>query len=85
MNSSKPPPCISESKEFEDGLVSMIESIHFRETKNSFHNIVKCNKKKTKNDNHLLVPFDKTSNFYRVKKEKSKHYSVKAYKVSVKK
>ena len=63
----------------------MIESIHFRETKNSFQNKLKCNINKINNDNHLFVSSDTTSNFYRIKLRTTKHKSVKAYKMSIKK
>ena len=58
--STKPPPIIPELKEFENDLVDLIQNIKFRHVPNHFQN-------KLRKDINLIIPADKTNNYYRVK------------------
>ena len=69
FNSTRPPPHILELKTFEEGLASMITNIKFRRTKNHFQYKLRNNIKKINNDNHLFIPADKTSDFYKLSKD----------------
>ena len=69
FNSTRPPPFIPELKEFEDGLTSIIEKIKFRKVNNTFQQKLRKDITKIKNDNHLLIPADKTNNYYKLNSE----------------
>ena len=69
FNSTRPPSHIPELKNFEEGLTSMITNIKFRRTKNHFQNKLRNDIKRINNDNHLFIPADKTSNFYKLSKD----------------
>ena len=69
FNSTRPPPFIPELKEFEDGLTSIIEKIKFRKVNNTFQQKLRKDITKIKYYNHLLIPADKTNNYYKLKSE----------------
>ena len=71
FNSTRPPPHIPELKNFEEGLASMITNIKFRRTKNHFQYKLRDDIKKSNNDNHLFIPADKTSNFYKLSRDQN--------------
>ena len=47
----------------------MNTNIKFRRTKNHFKNKLRSDIKKINNDNHLFIPADKTSKFYKLSKD----------------
>ena len=47
----------------------MITNIKFRRTKNHFQNKLRNDIKRINKDNHLFIPADKTSNFYKLSKD----------------
>ena len=66
---NKTAPFVPELKEFEDGLTSIIEKIKFRKVYNTFQQKLRKDITKIKNDNHLLIPADKTNNYYKFNSE----------------
>ena len=53
---------ISELKDFEEGLLSLIESIKFREMNNNVQKVLRNGMKRIQKNKVLLVPADKTTN-----------------------
>ena len=66
FSSTKNLPAIDELKEFEDGMLSIIQSIKFKLTNNTFLNDLRNDVNRMKSDTKLFVPADKTSNFYKM-------------------
>ena len=64
---------------FEGGLTSIIEKIKFRKVNNTFQQKLRKDITKIKNDNHLLIPADKTNNYYKLKSEQYETLLIKAY------
>ena len=62
-------PVLAELKDFEEGLVNMIQNVKFREVRNKFQQQLKSDLIKINKDDHLYVPADKTNNYYCVKLE----------------
>ncbi|GFR95821.1 hypothetical protein ElyMa_002704600 [Elysia marginata] len=68
FNSSNPPPAIQELKEFENELTELMSNIKFKKASiSSFQKRLKKDIDNIKKDDHLYVPADKSSNFYRLK------------------
>lgn len=67
FKSTKSPPNIAELKEFEDGLTKIIQNIEFHHTANKFQKKLSTDIDKINIEDTLLVPADKTTNFYKVK------------------
>ena len=65
--STKPSPIIQELKEFENDLVDLIQNIKFRHVPSHFQNKLQKDLNHIKKDDHLYIPADKTSNYYRIK------------------
>ena len=82
FNSTRPPHFIPELKEFEDGLTSIIEKIKFRKVYNTFQQKLRKDITKIKNDNHLLIPADKTNNYYKLNSEQYETLLNKSYRKS---
>ncbi|XP_072050354.1 uncharacterized protein [Amphiura filiformis] len=66
---TKPPPQVPELKEFEDGMLNIIQNVEFRNVNKPFQKQLSKDIKNIKEDEHLFVPADKTTNFYKVKPE----------------
>ena len=64
--SKKSPPPIHELRDFEHGLTEIIDSIKFRNVENTFQKKLKSDVNRIKNSDELLVPADKTNNFYKL-------------------
>ena len=69
FNSTKSPPFIPELKEFENGLALLIENIKFRKFDNEFQKVLRSDLIKIKREKKLLIPADKTSNYYKLSSE----------------
>ena len=69
FNSSRSPPKIPELNQFEDGLLNMIQNIEFKNKTSAFQHKLSKDVKDINKDNLLLIPADKTTNFYKVKPE----------------
>ena len=69
FKSTKPAPLIPELKEFEDGLLNIIQNINFRQTNDVFQKKLKEDITAIKNDNRVYVKADKTNNFYKITPE----------------
>ncbi|GFO49153.1 hypothetical protein PoB_007565800 [Plakobranchus ocellatus] len=53
-------------KEFEEGLINIIESVKFKHVRNSFQSKLKADINKIKQDKQLYIPTDKTNNYYKL-------------------
>ncbi|OOZ57026.1 hypothetical protein, partial [Solemya velum gill symbiont] len=68
FNSRKTPPQIQEMTKFENRLINMIENVKTRNINCHFQKQLSSDiKTKIKNCNDLLIPADKTTNFYKMK------------------
>lgn len=66
FKSTKSPPQIPELKEFEDGMLDLVRNIRFRYTSNDFLRGISSDLSNIQQDNRLLIPADKTTNFYKL-------------------
>lgn len=66
FNSRKTPPQIDEMIKFEDDLLQLIGNIKFRKTNCRFQSNLQKDIRKIKNSDHLLIPADKTNNYYKL-------------------
>ena len=66
FKSTKNPPPIEELKDFEDDMCKMIQSVKFKQVNNPFLNKLKEDTDRIKNELKLLIPADKTTNFYKL-------------------
>lgn len=69
FTSTRTPPQIKELKQLEDGLLKIVQNIEFKQANKPFQAQLHKDIDKTKSDKRLLVPADKTTNFYKVKPE----------------
>lgn len=71
FKSTKNPPPIDELKDFEDGMMNIIQATKFKPVNNKFLNNLNKDVKHIKNDSSkLLIPADKTTNFYKLEPQK---------------
>ncbi len=68
FKSAKNPPPIDELKEFEDGMLHMIQSTKFKTVNNPFLNKLGDDTKRIKDETKLLIAADKTTNFYKLER-----------------
>ena len=68
FKSSNAPPTIPELKTLEDKLYNLIKEIEFRDHKNPFQNRLKHDVEKIKCEENVLIKADKTTNYYKMKK-----------------
>ena len=66
FKSSKSPPSIPQLKPFEEDLLKLIENIKFRKVHSPLQDQLKEDSKKIRSNKNLLVPADKTNNYYSV-------------------
>ena len=65
FKSRNSPPQIHELIPFEEDMTRLIQNIQFKDTKSSIQKKLNCDiKNKIKKPNTLLIPADKTTNFY---------------------
>ena len=64
--STKSPPSIDEPKEFEDSMLRMIQSVKFKHVNNTFLNKLKEDTDLLRKEPKLIIPADKTTNFYKL-------------------
>ena len=69
FRSTRPTPVITELKEFEDGMLNIVQNIKFRSTTSPLQREMEGDIKRIQTDKYLYVPADKTSNFYKVSPE----------------
>ena len=70
FNSTAASPHVKELKEFEDKLGDMINNIKQKDYKNSFQIKLKNDTQNIARENKLIIPADKTHNFYKVDEAK---------------
>ena len=66
FNSTKSPPKIPELKELEDGMMTLIQNIEFKNTDSRFQKQLSKDTDDIKKSDRLLIAADKTTNFYKV-------------------
>jgi hypothetical protein len=66
FNSTKSPPYIPELKQFEDGMLDIVQNIEFLSTSKPFQNQLRKDRQNIRNDSNLFVAADKTTNFYKL-------------------
>ena len=65
FKSRNSPPRINELIPFEDGMLNLIQNIEFKDVKCNFQNEMNSDiKNKIKKPDRLLIPADKTTNYY---------------------
>ncbi|KAJ8029045.1 hypothetical protein HOLleu_28339 [Holothuria leucospilota] len=69
FRSTKAPPQIPELKEFEDGMMSLIQNIKFNNNHKPFQTQLQTDTNKIKTDTSVYVAADKTNNFYKLQPE----------------
>ena len=69
FKSKRCPPTIPDMKDFEKDLSTMIENIKFKNASSDFQSKLKEDIKRINESEKLIVPADKTQNFYKVSKE----------------
>ena len=70
LKSIKSPEAIPELKNFENDLINMAQNIEFRQYENNLQKNLKNICEKMEREPKLIVPADKTSNFYKLDTEK---------------
>ena len=85
FKSTKSPPFIPELKEFEDGLALLIENIKFRKFDNEFQKLLINDLNKIKREKKLLIPADKTNNYYKLSSEQYENLITKGIQKEYKK
>ena len=66
FKSTKTPPVVQELSKFEESLSKMIQDIQFRNVNDNFQKQLKKDLKQFKKSEHMIIPADKTTNFYKV-------------------
>ncbi len=66
FNSTKTPPNIPLLKEFEDGILNIVQTVRFRKVSDKFQKQLTKDTNKIKQSKQLIIPADKTTNFYKV-------------------
>ena len=70
FNSTKTPPIIDEMKKFEEDVLRIIEGNKFRKIKNEFLSKLDQDVKNINKSESIFVPADKTTNFYKLGRDK---------------
>ena len=66
FKSLRSPPPIQQLKKFEDDLLKLIEDVKFCATTSKFQNKLRVDSNKIRNEKNILLPADKTNNYYSV-------------------
>lgn len=66
FKSTKTPPQIPELKEFEEGMLDIVQNIEFKKTTSNFQKQLNSDICKIKESDNLYVAADKTTNFYKI-------------------
>ena len=69
LKSAKSPESIPELKNFENDLIKMAQNIEFRQFENDLQKNLKNVCEEIQREPKLIIPADKTSNFYKIEKE----------------
>ncbi len=69
FNSTKSPPQILELKEFEDGMLDLVQNIEFKNINKQFQKQLSKDTQDIKKDDKLFVKADKTTNFYKLERK----------------
>lgn len=72
FNSRQTPPIIDEMTTFEKRMTNIIQDSELRKSTNKFQNDLKDDLQKIKEDEHIIVKADKTTNYYKMQKEEYK-------------
>ena len=77
LKSTNSPKTIDQMKAFEDDLVKMAQNIEFRKVDNAFQKNLSKICKELQNEPKLIIPADKTSNFYKISKDQYEELRIK--------
>ncbi len=66
FKSTKSPPPVPELKDFEDGMLNLVQNIKFKRQSKPFLNKLRNDTSTIKDDKKLFISADKTTNFYKV-------------------
>ena len=69
LKTRKCPPQIQDVKDFENDLLKLIENIQFRAVSENFFKKLNEDRNKIRSSDNLVVPPDKTQNYYEITKE----------------
>jgi hypothetical protein len=69
FNSTKRAPHVAELKDLKNELFELTQNIKFKEHRNAFQNKLKKDEKDIEKENRMIIPADKTSNYYKVVRE----------------
>ena len=74
FNSLEAPPPVPELKPLENGLLQIVQNLKFRDNpgRNEFQQKLRKDNTEIRNERKLIIPADKTSNFYKMDKEEYK-------------
>ena len=67
FTTTRTPPKCRELNEFEDGLLNLVQNIEFKHVETKFQKQMSKDAEKIKKSDLMLIPADKTTNFYKVK------------------
>ena len=77
LKSTNSPKTVDQMKAFEDDLVKMAQNIEFRKVDNAFQKNLSKICKELQNEPKLIIPADKTSNFYKISKDQYEELRIK--------
>ena len=69
FKTTKSPPMVKDLDAFEDKMLALIQNVQFKKVNSDFQQVLLQDAKKIRNDTKLLIPADKTTNFYRLDTE----------------
>lgn len=70
FSTQRSPPVVNELKKFEECMANLIQRIEFENKPNDFQNKLLQDLKATKSDSKLTIKADKTTNYYKMDREK---------------
>ena len=66
FRTTKSPPAVKELEEFEGKMFSLVQNVKFKKVNNEFQKCLTKDMNNIKSDNKLMIPADKTTNFYKL-------------------
>ena len=69
LKTSIPPPHVPEMKVFQDGLCDIAQNLKFRKMNETFLNKLNNDLRNIKRETKIIVPADKTRNYYKMNKD----------------
>ena len=69
FKTTKSPPMIKDLDAFEDKMLALIQNVQFKKADSDFQHVLSRDAKKIRDDTKLLIPADKSTNYYRLDTE----------------